>query len=43
MALLGRVDFELVIGRRIVTAVAGIGVEPFDRVADDRGNGDLDP
>ena len=33
--LLGQVDFELVIGRRIVTSVTGIGMEPFDRIADE--------
>ena len=33
--LLGCIDFELVIWRRIVAAVSGIGVEPFDRVADE--------
>src|SRR6202051_2731172 len=31
----GRVDFELILGRRIVAAIAGIGVEPFDRIADE--------
>jgi hypothetical protein len=29
------IDFELVIWRPIVAAVSGIGVEPFDRIADD--------
>jgi hypothetical protein len=29
------VDFELVVGRSIVTAVAGIGVEPFDHSTDE--------
>ncbi len=33
--LLGRIDFELVLGRRVVAAVSGIGVEPFDRIADE--------
>ena len=31
----GRVDFELVLGRRIVAAVSGIGVEPLDGIADE--------
>jgi hypothetical protein len=31
----GRVDFELVLGRRVVAAIAGIGVEPFDRISDE--------
>src|SRR3977135_3225916 len=31
----GCMDFELVLGRRIVAAVSGIGVEPFDRIADE--------
>jgi len=29
------VDFELVVGRRVVAAIAGIGVEPLDRGADE--------
>jgi hypothetical protein len=33
--LAGCIDFELVLGRRIVAAVSGIGVEPFDRIADE--------
>ncbi len=33
--LLGCVDFERVIWRRVVAAVSGIGVEPFDRIADE--------
>ena len=33
--LLGCIDFELVFWRRIVAAVSGIGVEPFDRMADE--------
>ena len=33
--LLGCIDFELVIGRRIVAAVSGIGVESLDRMADE--------
>src|SRR5258706_3813786 len=33
--LFGCVDFELVIWRRVVAAVSGIGVEPFDRIADE--------
>ena len=32
--LFGRVDFELVVGRRIVAAIAGISVEPFEGIAD---------
>ena len=39
--LLGSEDFELVIGRRIVAAVAGVGVDAFEGVSDellDRGN-----
>src|SRR6202165_205610 len=31
----GRVDFELILGRRVVAAVTGSGVEPFDRIADE--------
>lgn len=31
----GRVDFELILGRRVVAAVTGIGVEPLDRIADE--------
>ncbi len=31
----GCIDFELVLGRRIVAAVSGIGVEPFDCIADE--------
>jgi hypothetical protein len=33
--LFGCIDFELVIWRRVVAAVSGIGVEPFDRIADE--------
>ena len=33
--LLRGVDFELVIGRRVVAAISCIGVEPFDRIADE--------
>jgi hypothetical protein len=33
--LAGCIDFEFVLGRRIVAAVSGIGVEPFDRIADE--------
>jgi hypothetical protein len=33
--LLGCIDFELVIWRRVVAAVSGIGMEPFDRTADE--------
>jgi hypothetical protein len=33
--LLGCIDFELVIGRRVVAAVSGIGVKPFDGIADE--------
>ena len=33
--LLGCIDFERVIGRRIVAAVSGIGVESLDRMADE--------
>ena len=33
--LLGGVDFERVVGWRIVATVAGIGVELFDRIADE--------
>ena len=33
--LLGRVDFELVVGRVIMTSITGIGMEPLDRVADE--------
>src|SRR5450631_4796781 len=29
------IDFELVIWRPVVAAVSGIGVEPFDRIADE--------
>ena len=32
--LLGSVDFELVIGRRVVAAVAGVGVQALDLIAD---------
>ncbi len=32
--LLGGVDLELVLGRRIVAAVAGVGMQPLDGVAD---------
>src|SRR6266853_1205093 len=31
----GRIDFELVVGRRVVAAVSGIGMEPFDGAADE--------
>jgi hypothetical protein len=30
----GRIDFELVVGWRVVAAVSGIGMEPFDGTAD---------
>jgi hypothetical protein len=33
--LLGRVDLELVIGRRVVAAVAGVGVQALDLIADE--------
>jgi hypothetical protein len=33
------VDFELVVGRSIVTAVAGIGAELFDHSTDESKNG----
>jgi hypothetical protein len=33
--LLGCVDFELVIGRRIVAAISGIGMKALDGVSDE--------
>src|SRR5260370_11160245 len=31
----GCIDFELVVGRRVVAAVSGIGMEPFNGTADE--------
>jgi hypothetical protein len=33
--LLGCIDFERVTWRRVAAAISGVGVEPFDRIADE--------